>query len=85
MLPWTDSVQATVAMILPGEVIGSVFLDVVTGAVNPSGRLPFTIPLSENDMGFTQEQYPGVNLNASYSEGLNVGYKWYSANNKQVK
>jgi len=55
--------------------------DVIFGVVNPSGRLPVTYPNKDNEIGFTTDQYPGVNNEANYSEKLNVGYKWYGANN----
>jgi beta-glucosidase len=46
--------------------------------VNPSGRLPVTFPVSEDEIPVnTQEQYPGINNEADYSEGLLVGYRWY--------
>lgn len=49
--------------------------------MNPSARLPFTLPNIENEMMFTKLQYPGVNKQNNYSEYLNVGYRWYNAHN----
>lgn len=51
-------------------------MDVIFGLVNPSARLLHTIPNKENEVNFTKEQYPGVDLTANYSEKLNVGYRW---------
>ena len=55
--------------------------NVVFGKVNPSGRLPLTMPNVENEIGFTQRQYPGLeDSNESYyDEKLEVGYRWYDA------
>jgi beta-glucosidase len=46
--------------------------------VNPSARLPVTIPNSENEIGFTTLQYPGVQLEGYYTEGLYIDYRWYN-------
>lgn len=52
--------------------------DVLFGDVNPSARLPFTMPNKENEMEMTESQYPGIKLENDYSEKLNVGYRWYN-------
>lgn len=50
--------------------------------MNPSGKLPITFPTSNtaSPVG-TPAQYPGVNLQIQFSEGLNVGYRGYEAFN----
>ncbi len=62
-------------------------MDVLFGRTNPAARLPVTIPNEENEVGFTEEQYPGVGAGprASYSEELLVGYKWYAAKGVEPK
>jgi beta-glucosidase len=79
--PWDADVAAIVAMFMPGQEEGNALADVLFGDVNPSGKLPVTFPNKDNEIGFTQQQYPGVNLHATYSEKLQVGYRWYTANN----
>jgi beta-glucosidase len=79
--PWDDSVAAILSMGMPGQEEGNALADVVFGAVNPSGRLPVTFPNKDNEVAFTTEQYPGVNNQANYTEKLNIGYRWYAANN----
>jgi len=79
--PWDSSVAAILAMFMPGQEEGNALADVIFGAVNPSGKLPVTFPNKDNEVGFTQQQYPGVNLHANYSEKLQIGYRWYTSNN----
>jgi beta-glucosidase len=51
------------------------------GDASPSGKLPITFPASEADWPpNTPERYPGVDNKVYYSEGLEVGYGWYQAN-----
>ena len=56
----------------------------LTGAVNPSGRLPFTLPVALSDGPLkTERQYPGIREEGNewwqeyYDEGVFVGYRWY--------
>jgi beta-glucosidase len=83
--PWDADVAAIVAMFMPGQEEGNALADVLFGSVNPSGKLPVTFPNKDNEIGFTQQQYPGVNLHANYSEKLQVGYRWYTSNNVNPK
>ena len=59
-------------------------MDVLTGAVNPSGKLPFTIPCRLEDGPIqTERQYPGIRVEGKpyweeyYDEGIYIGYRWY--------
>lgn len=58
------------------------------GDTNPSGRLPVTFPAIENEMNFTNTQYPGRatnnGLQTNYMEKLLVGYRWYHAQQTSV-
>jgi beta-glucosidase len=64
----------------PGEEDGHAVADVLTGKVNPGGKLPLSFPRSvEDTLAANPEQYPGANGVAHYSEGLEVGYRAYSA------
>ena len=54
------------------------------GKVNPSARLPLTMPNKENETAFTPAQWPGLPdpsnpTYANYTEGLHVGYRYYDA------
>ena len=57
---------------------GNALADVLTGKINPSGKLPFTFPvaLHESPAHFLNT-FPGDNLTADYKEGILVGYRWY--------
>ena len=80
LMPWIDSVAAVLEAWYPGEEDGHAVADVLTGKVNPSGKLPLSFPRSvEDTLASNPEQYPGVNGVVHYSEGLEVGYRAYTA------
>ena len=62
---------------MPGQEAGNAIADVLFGLKSPRGRLPLTFPAFENQIGFTDEQWPGVDLVSNYTEKLLVGYRWY--------
>ncbi|MFD4976160.1 glycoside hydrolase family 3 C-terminal domain-containing protein [Streptomyces sp. NPDC058424] len=84
LMPWLDKVAGVVEAWYPGEHDGTALADVLFGKVNPSGKLPMTFPASEDQVpASTPEQFPGVNGVADYSEGLEVGYRWYDAHDQK--
>ena len=85
-MPWADKVGAIVQSWYGGSESGHALVDVLTGAVNPSGKLPFTMPLALADGPIKSErQYPGVREEGKkwwqeyYDEGVFIGYRWYSS------
>jgi len=76
-MPWADKVKAIVQCWLPGQEGGHAIADVLTGAVNPSGKLPVTFPRRYEDNP-TFLHYPG-GAHVYYGEGLFVGYRHYDA------
>jgi beta-glucosidase len=86
-MPWVGSVRAIVENWLPGQVDGNAIAPLLFGDVNFSGKLPVTFPVQLSDGPLrTAAQYPGVTVagdsvgpHVSYSEGLLVGYRWYTA------
>ena len=75
VMPWLQDVPAVVTMFYPGLEGGHAIADVLTGAVNPSGKLSVTYPQRLADTpAFTD--YPG-GKEVFYGEGLFVGYRYY--------
>lgn len=70
---WKHKTHAIVEMWLGGEGAGGAIADVLTGKVNPSGRLPETFPTKMR----TDTDYPGDGLKMIYREGFDVGYRYY--------
>ena len=61
-----------------GSENGNALADVLTGKINPSGKLPFTFPAELNDSpAHNLGNYPGENLKVDYKEGILVGYRWF--------
>ncbi|BAU52925.1 Thermostable beta-glucosidase B [Mucilaginibacter gotjawali] len=61
-----------------GSENGNALADVLTGKINPSGKLPFTFPASLKDSpAHALNAYPGENLKVDYKEGILVGYRWF--------
>lgn len=84
-MPWADSAHAIVQGWYGGTESGNALADVLTGKVNPSGRLPFSVPFKYEDGPIkTEAQYPGIKTEddefwqTHYSEGVYVGYRWYA-------
>ncbi|MBP3536993.1 MAG: glycoside hydrolase family 3 C-terminal domain-containing protein [Muribaculaceae bacterium] len=62
-MPWLDRVPAVLQIWYLGTMIGPAIADVISGRVNPSGKLPFSFPRRLEDCGahsFGAEAYPGV-------------------------
>ncbi len=91
-MPWADKVEAIVQGWYGGTESGNALADVLSGKINPSGKLPFSIPFKYADGPIkTERQYPGIKEEGSsywqthYDEGIYVGYRWYEANDIPVQ
>ena len=91
-MPWADKADAIVQGWYGGTESGNALADVLTGKVNPSGRLPFTVPYRYEDGPIKiQAQYPGIKEEGDqfwqthYSEGVYIGYRWYSTKGIEVQ
>ncbi len=81
-MPWLNQVAGVFEGFYPGQQIGTAMAALIFGDVNPSGKLPVTFPKSLADVpANTPAQWPGTNGQVQYSEGLDVGYRWYDAKN----
>ena len=79
-MPWVDSVAAVVEAWYPGQEDGDALAAVLFGDVDPAGRLPVSFPRRLADVPAAgPAQWPGVEGRVRYSEGLDVGYRWYAA------
>lgn len=87
LMPWLDKVSAVVEAWYPGSRGGDAIVDVLFGAVNPSGRLPITFPAAESQLphpdlpgdGLMHGKPHGQLFDVAYTEGADVGYKWYAS------
>lgn len=91
-MPWASKVNAIVQSWYGGSESGHALVDVLTGAVNPSGKLPFTMPLALSDGPLkTERQYPGILEEGQdwwqeyYDEGVFIGYRWYASKDIPVQ
>ena len=85
-MPWISSVKALMQTWYLGSVAGDAIADVISGDVNPSGKLPFSFPkkLSDNAAhSFGELSYPGDGVNQYYKEDILVGYRWFDT--KKIK
>jgi beta-glucosidase len=78
---WAQRVDAVLIPFYPGEQYGNALADLIFGDVVPQAKLPVTMPITENDQGFTIKQYPGVpsdkfkgDLEVSYTEGTGARF-----------
>ncbi len=79
-MPWLDKVPALMQSWYLGSETGSATARVIAGKVNPSGRLPFSIPKRWEDngaMSFGTLSYPGDSIRQVYMEDILVGYRWH--------
>ena len=81
-MPWRDNVKAIIEAWYPGQAGGQAIAEILTGAMNPSGRLPITFPA---DLAQTPgPELPsmgepwGTPATIEYSEGAEVGYRWFA-------
>jgi beta-glucosidase len=78
LMPWVDQVAGVIEAWYPGQEDGNAIAAILYGDVNPSAKLPMTFPRTAVEIPTSQqEQWPGVDGRSLYSEGLDVGYRWY--------
>jgi beta-glucosidase len=99
LMPWLDRTAAVLEAWYPGQMGGEAIAEILSGAVDPSGRLPVTFPLSEAQLPHPEIQGDphgapigpvgrggryGAIFTAVYDEGAAVGYKWFFERAKRL-
>ena len=83
VMPWISQVASVVDAWYPGESNGAALAAVLFGKVDPGGHLPVTFPVGLSQApASSPAQFPGVNGQVLYSEGIDVGYRYYDAKNE---
>lgn len=75
-MPWHTSLKALLHGYLYGQAGAGAMLDIITGKVNPSGRLNETYPVRYEDTP-AFKYFPSEERNSEYREALYVGYRYY--------
>ena len=78
LMPWAEQVAAVIQVWFPGQAFGEALADTLLGVVEPSGRLPVTMPREEADSPVLHARPEAGDL--IYAEGLLVGYRGYDRN-----
>ena len=79
MKPWLPEAKAVMAALYPGQEGGTALAQILTGEINPSGKLPFSYIQERSEAPeFAGYKDPGLKVN--YSEGVFVGYRYYDRN-----
>ncbi len=92
-MPWVKDIPAILHISYLGTMGGASVADAISGKVNPSGKLPYSIPVRLTDnaaMSFGEESYPGIEMGGGdtrqgwgnnpvqkYKEDILVGYRWH--------
>ncbi|MFD0616101.1 beta-glucosidase [Paenibacillus sp. GCM10027629] len=82
-MPWIDKVKGLVHGYLGGQAGARAILRVLSGEVNPSGKLAETYPLYYEDTP-SYHQFPGKEVSVEYREGVYIGYRFYDTANVEV-
>jgi beta-glucosidase len=82
VMPWLNNVAGVFENWYGGGETGAATAALIFGAANPSGKLPVTFPASLSQVpAQTTAQWPGTPTGPVYSEGVNIGYRWYQSQN----
>jgi beta-glucosidase len=80
LMPWLSKVAGLLVSWYGGQEAGPAVSDVLFGRYDPSGHLPVTFPrTAAQGPTVTAGAYPGLDGTVTYSEGLDIGYRYYEA------
>tara|TARA_B100000900_G_scaffold178690_1_gene151460 strand:+ start:1006 stop:3132 length:2127 start_codon:yes stop_codon:yes gene_type:complete len=77
---WKNDVKSIIQSWYLGSESGNAIASILSGKVNPSGKLPFSFPKNLTDNGahhFGELSYPGNGVSQYYEEDILVGYRWH--------
>lgn len=83
-LPWVDQCKGLIHGYLSGQAGAGAMADLLTGAVNPSGKLAESFPIRYEDTP-NHTYFPGRQRTAEYRESIYVGYRYYETVGKAVR
>ncbi|MBE6772371.1 MAG: glycosyl hydrolase [Ruminococcaceae bacterium] len=83
-MPWNDGVAAILNSYLGGQAGAGAVADIISGAVNPSGKLPETYPMAYTDTPAVNN-FPGNPASVEYRESIYIGYRYYEKADKAVR
>ena len=87
-MPWIKEVPSIVQSWYLGSMNGPALTDILSGAVNPSGKLPFSYPVKLSDcpaIAMGSISYPGDSIKQEYKEDILVGYRWYDTKKAKTR
>ncbi|MHB8128000.1 MAG: glycoside hydrolase family 3 C-terminal domain-containing protein [Mobilitalea sp.] len=83
-MPFEEHFKGLIHGYLSGQAGASALLNIITGKVNPSGKLSESYPIVYADCS-NKNYYPGKEKTSEYREGLFIGYRYYDTANVQVR
>jgi beta-glucosidase len=83
VMPWLGKVKGLINGYLGGQASGDAIAQIISGKVNPSGKLAETYPLSIEDTP-CNKYYPATKITAEHTEGIYIGYRYYDTAKKDV-
>ncbi len=83
-MPWNDGVAAVLHSYLGGQAGAGAVADIISGAVNPCGKLSETYPITYSDTP-AKNNFPGNPASVEYRESIYIGYRYYDKANKNVR
>ena len=83
-MEWEDSLKAILHGYLTGQAGAGAMLDLLTGRVNPSGKLTETYSMVYEDIP-SSAYYPAKERNSDYREAMYVGYRYFDTYKKAVR
>jgi len=82
VMPWLNDVAGVFENWYGGGETGAATAALIFGTVDPSGKLPVTFPASLSQVpAQTEAQWPGTSTGVDFSEGVDIGYRWYQSQN----